>query len=368
MKSPNRVPLILDVDTGIDDSLALLYACASHEADLVAVTCLSGNATARDVQRNTRALLELVGRADVEVAVGREVPLLRALEITPETHGLRGTGYAELADPTTTLSGRYAPDLIVAEARRRPGEITLVTLGPLTNLAIALLMEPRLPHLLRRWVAMGGAFRVPGNTTPTTEWNIHCDPEAAKIAFAGWQAAVDQDPQVPRALVMGLDVTERARIFPADVAALAARAGSKGDLALDPAQAPDLGRRSKASDPVIAFVADALRYYFEFHARYDGFYGAFIHDPLVTAVALDATLARSEPAAVDVDTSGGLADGQTIADWRRLRGRTPNADVAVEADAGEFLRRLIERVGMLAASRASWRQAAGEPGAGETPS
>lgn len=347
----DRVPLILDVDTGIDDSLALLYACASPEADLVAVTCLSGNATAQDVQRNTRALLQLAGRADVEVALGRDVPLLRALEITPETHGPHGTGYAELPEPAAPLSGRYAPDLIVAEARRRPGEITLVTLGPLTNLAVAVLMEPRLPRLLKRWIAMGGTFRAPGNTTPTTEWNIHCDPEGAKIVFAAWQTAIEADPRVPRALVLGLDVTERARILPHDVAALADRAGSTGDLALDPDRAPDPDRRSTASDPIIAFVADALRYYFEFHARYDGFYGAFIHDPLVTAVALDPSLARSEPATVDVDTAGGRADGQTIADWRGLWGRTPNADVAVEADEDEFLRRLIERVGALAAAR-----------------
>ena len=351
MSRPGRVPLILDVDTGIDDSLALLYACASPEADLVAVTCLSGNATAQDVQRNTRALLELVGRGDVEVAVGREVPLLRALEITPETHGPHGIGYAELPDPPGSLSPRYAPDLIVAEARRRPGEITLVTLGPLTNLAVAVLMEPDLPRLLRRWVAMGGTFRAPGNTTPTTEWNIHCDPEAAKVAFAAWQTAIDADPGVPRALVLGLDVTERARILPADVAELAARAGSTGDLALDPDRAAPRGHRSGASNPVVRFVADALRWYFEFHARYDGFYGAFIHDPLVTAVALDPDLARSEAVAVDVDTAGGRADGQTIADWRRLWGRTPNADVAVEVDAAEFLRRLVARVGDLAASR-----------------
>ena len=219
---------------------------------------------------------------------------------------------------------------------------------------------------------MGGAFRVPGNTTPTTEWNIHCDPEAARIAFAGWQAAVDEDPRVPRALVMGLDVTERARIIPADVAALAARAGSSGDLALDPDQAPDPARRAAASDPVIAFVADALRYYFEFHARYDGFYGAFIHDPLVTAVALDPDLARSDPAAVDVDTSGGLADGQTIADWRRLlgpdaergrgggggRGRVPAAPDRARGGA----RRLCARE--LAAQASRPRRADGRPRSG----
>ncbi len=350
-----RVPLILDVDTGIDDALALLYAAASPEADLVAVTCLSGNAEVTDVARNTRAILELAGREDVEVAVGRPVPLLRPLEITPETHGPHGIGYATLPDPARSVSNRFGPQLIVDEARKRPGAITLVTLGPLTNLAIAVLAEPRLPRLLRRWVAMGGTFRAPGNTTPTTEWNIHCDPEAARICLAAWQSAVTDDPEVARALVMGLDVTERARIGPEDVAALATRAGSTGDLALDAPQAPDPGRASTASVPVVRFVADALRWYFEFHARYDGFYGAFIHDPLVVACALDPSLVRSEAVAVDVDTSGGVADGQTVADWRRLQGRTPNADVALEADAGEFLRRLVERVGGLAAEGSSGR-------------
>lgn len=350
-----RTPLILDVDTGIDDSLALLYAAASPEADLVAVTCLSGNVEVTDVARNTRAILELAGRGDIEVAAGRPVPLLRPLEITPETHGPHGVGYATLTDPTRPVSPRFAPQLIVDEARKRPGEITLVTLGPLTNLAIAVLAEPQLPRLLRRWIAMGGAFRAPGNTTPTTEWNIHCDPEAARICLAAWQSAVTDDPGVPRALLMGLDVTERARILPDDVAALAARAGSRGDLALAAAQAPDPGRSSSASVPVVRFVADALRYYFEFHARYDGFYGAFIHDPLVVACALDPSLVRSEAAAVDVDTSGGIADAQTVADWRRLWGRAPNAEVAVEADAGEFLRRLVDRVGALAAERAAAR-------------
>ncbi len=212
-------------------------------------------------------------------------------------------------------------------------------------------MEPQLPRLLKRWILMGGAFRTPGNTTPTAEWNVHCDPESARVCFAAWQAAIDADPTIPRALAMSLDVTEQARILPADVAALAARAGATGDLALDPDQAPDPARRATADNPIVAYIADSLRFYFEFHARYDGFYGSFIHDPLVLACALDPGLVRAAPAAVDVDTAGGRADGQTIADWRGLWGRTPNADVATEADAAEFLRRLIERVGALAAGR-----------------
>ena len=347
----DRVPLILDVDTGIDDALALLYAAASPEAELVAVTCLPGNAALTDVMRNTRAVLELAGRGDLEVAAGGDVPLRRPLEVTPETHGPHGIGYAELPEPGSGPSGRFAPQLIVDEARRRPGEITLVTLGPLSTLARALELEPDLPRLLRRWVSMGGAFRVPGNTTPVSEWNIHCDPEAAQQAFAAWQAAIDRDPTTSRALALGLDVTERARIGTDHVVALARRAGSTPDDTLDAARPPgDPERRSVASNPVVRLVADALRFYFEFHARYDGFYGAFIHDPLVVAAALDPSLVTTQAVAVDVDTAGGPGDGQTIADGRGLWGRGPNVDVAVSADAEVFLDRLVERVGALAAS------------------
>ena len=130
MSTSDRIPLILDVDTGIDDSLALLYAASSPEAEIVAITALSGNVHVDDTERNTRAVLELAGRTDIEVAAGRPVPLLRPLEVTPETHGPHGIGYAELPEPTRPRSERFGPQLIVDEARRRPGELTLVTLGP----------------------------------------------------------------------------------------------------------------------------------------------------------------------------------------------------------------------------------------------
>ena len=147
-------------------------------------------------------------------------------------------------------------------------------------------------------------------------------------------------------------MTERARLATDDVVALARRAGSRPDDTLDPDRPPGAPEhRSVASNPVIRFLADALRFYFEFHATYDGFYGAFIHDPLVVAAALDPGLVTTEAVAVDVDASRGPGDGQTIADWRRITGRPPNADVATAVDETAFRTRLIERVGALALGR-----------------
>jgi purine nucleosidase len=324
------IPLLLDVDTGIDDALAILYAIASPAPELVAITAVHGNAPLADTERNTRAILELAGRSDVPVALGRPTPLLRPLQTSPETHGPHGIGYAVLPEPSVRPSAQLASELIVEAARSEPGRLTLVTLGPLTNLAIAVLAEPRLPMLLRRWVAMAGAFHVPGNTTPVSEWNIHCDPEAARIALGAWQAAVDADAATPRALLMGLDVTEQARLLPAHLDALVARGGDT---------------------PMTAFASEALRFYFEFHERYDGFYGAFIHDPFVVAAALDPRLVDTRPAAVDVDAGGGPGDGQTIADWRNSTGRRPNVDVAISGRPSVFLDRFLDRIGGLAGAR-----------------
>lgn len=349
---PDRTPLILDVDTGIDDSLALLYAAASPEAELIAATCVSGNIDAHHVGINTRAVLELAGRGDVEVAMGRETPLQRPLQTTPETHGPQGLGYAELPAPARPLSDRHAVDLIIDEARRRPGEITLVTLGPLTNLAIAVLREPALPRLLKGYALMGGAFGVSGNTTPTTEWNIHCDPDAARIVFTAWAQAIEADPSIPRGLALGLDTTEQAVITTDAVVRLARRAGSTPDDSLALARGEDPMRpvHSVASNPVVRYLADALRFYFEFHAKYDGFYGAHIHDPLAVAATLDRALVTTTAAFVDVETRGEITTGMTVADTRKLTGRTPNLDVATGADVPTFLDRLIERIGGLAAT------------------
>lgn len=323
------MPLIVDVDTGIDDALALLFLCGSPEAELLAVNCTAGNVDARQAAQNTLGVLELAGRAEVEVALGREVPLVRPLRTAPETHGPQGIGYAELPPPRRAVSERHAADLLIAEARARSGQITLVTTGPLTNLAVAVQREPALPSLLRRHVMMAGSYRSAGNTAPTTEWNVAVDPEALAAVLAAWEAT----PSAPRPLALGLDVTERAKLTPDHLADLRRRANT----------APD--------NPLLRFIDDALRFYMEFHSRYDGFYGAFIHDALAVAAALDPSLIRAESVRVEVELSGTYTTGETVTDWRRVWGRPPNVDVAVEADIGNFFERFIERLARLAADR-----------------
>ncbi len=320
--------LLIDVDTGIDDALALLYGCASSDAEVLGVTCTSGNVEGQQVATNTLAVLELAGRGDIEVALGREVPLVRPLDTARETHGPQGIGYAVLPPPSVSISSRHGADVIIETARAMPGEVTLVTVAPLTNLAVALEREPKLPILLRGLVMMAGAYRSPGNTAPTSEWNVAVDPEAMQVVLDGWAAY----PQVGRPIALGLDVTERAKATPEHIARLAAAVGG------DP-----------GSNSVVRFIDDALRFYMEFHSRYDGFYGAFIHDALAVAAALDPALIRTEPLSVQVELEGRYTTGETVTDWRRVWGRPPNLDIALEADITTFFDRFIDRVAALAA-------------------
>jgi purine nucleosidase len=327
MTTPARTPLLIDCDTGIDDALALLYACASPEAEIVGVGCVAGNVALPDIVRNTLSVLELAGRGEVEVAAGRAEPIVRPLRIADDTHGPTGLGYAELPVPSAAAGPRDAAEMINAEARARPGELTLVTLGPLSNVAVALEREPELPTLLKGLTMMVGAYRTPGNTAPTMEWNAGVDPEALAATIAGWARS-----DVPRPVAFGLDVTEQAKMAPRHLERLAEAAGG-------------------SDDPIVRFTADALRFYFEFHEQYDGFYGAFIHDALVVAAVLDPRLVRTEAQTVEVELEGRWTTGQTVTDWRHHWGRAPNLEIAMEADSGAFFERFIERVGRLARER-----------------
>jgi purine nucleosidase len=160
------MPLILDVDTGVDDMVALLYAAASSEVELVAATCVMGNVHVSKVTRNTLHVLKLAGLDRVEVCVGAEQPLVRPWEPFPVVHGVEGLGAYDPVEPNGATSSRGAAEAIVAIAHERPGEVVLVATGPLTNIALAVEQEPALPELLRGFALMGGAFREGGNVTP----------------------------------------------------------------------------------------------------------------------------------------------------------------------------------------------------------
>ena len=339
-----RQPIIFDVDTGIDDSLALLYLLSSPEAEILAITCTSGNVPARQVAINNLAWLELCGMSDIEVALGSEVPILAQIMTTEETHGPQGIGYAELDVPSTSISERHATEVWIELARSRPGEIIGLVTGPLTNLALALRIEPELPRLLKRLVFMGGAFNHPGNTLPTTEWNIAVDPESAKIVLDAFSGL----PTDRRPIICALDVTERIEMKPEHLVRLARVAGSTPEELLAPED--QYGTRSVASNPLVRHLTDAVRFYMEFHATHDQGYLAHMHDPFAAAIAIHPELGTSRPATVDVELAGTLTRGQTVADWRGMWGREPNAEIVVSTDPAAFFDHLIERVGTFARS------------------
>ncbi|MFG1798456.1 nucleoside hydrolase [Nocardia sp. NPDC049149] len=339
-----RQKIIMDVDTGIDDSLALLYLLASPEAEIIGIASTAGNVDAPRVAANNLAWLDVCRAPEIEVALGAAGPLAIPLRTTEDTHGPHGVGYAELPASTRTLSARSAAQMWVELVRAHPGEIVGLCTGPLTNLALALRLEPALPTLLRRLVIMGGAFNHPGNTTPTNEWNVHVDPEAAKEVFDAFSAA----PPDRRPIVCALDITETIEMYPKHLAQLAERAGSLPVEAVSAADPPEA--RSAASNPIIRHVTDAVRFYFDFHQLYDLGYLAHMHDPFAAAVALDPALAVTRPATVDVELTGTLTRATTVADWAGMWGREPNADIVIGTDQELFFDRLIARVGDLARS------------------
>lgn len=340
----SRIPLWLDVDTGIDDALALLVAVSSPEVELVGVSCVAGNVSLDEVVDNTLSVLAAAGRPDVPVHAGAAAPLARPLVTTPETHGPRGLGHATPPAHALTVASEDAIGAIVAAARSAGGRLSLVTLGPLTNLALALERDGELPGLLGDVRIMGGTFRNVGNTAPRTEWNVHVDPEAFRAVLAGWVDPARGGSAVPvLPLVVGLDVTERARLLPEHLEAVRRRAGLVASAGR--------GVAGDTGSPLLDLVEDALRFYFEFHERYDGFYGAFIHDPLVVASAFLPDLVMSRPTTVDVELHGELTTGETVPDWRGHWGRPHNARVAVEGDAELFLTLLVERLAGLVVGR-----------------
>jgi purine nucleosidase len=336
-------PVFVDVDTGVDDALALIYLLASPEADVIGIASTGGNVAVQQVCENNLGLLELCRTTNIPVSKGSDKTLTGPMRAPSKVHGPRGMGYAELPPTDRRLTEYDSATAWVRAAHAFPGELVGVATGPLTNLALALRAEPALPSLLRRLVIMGGSYDHLGNTTPVAEWNICVDPEAAAEVFAAWPVEGSDAQRLP--ILCGLNLTRNVAITPEILTRLAAAAESTTTLmsVLD-----ERGTRSAASNPVIRVIEDALRFYLEgYHDNGHG-YLAHLHDPLAAAVALDPQLIATRPATVDVELTGTLTRGMTVTDWFGRWSRKPNAQIGIDVDATVFFDRLIERVGPFA--------------------
>lgn len=309
------LPVLLDCDTGIDDAFALAYLALREDVELVGIVSTAGNVEAAAVHRNNLALSEMLDLR-APVALGAAAPLGQPLMTAEDTHGPAGLGGARVPEPSRDSDPRSGAQLWVDAARAHPGELVGIVLGPHTNLALALEMEPELPHLLRRLHIMGGAINHRGNTGPTSEWNIAVDPEAAQRVLAAFTAA-------PARPVLGaLEATETLRVEQAQLDRVRQLAEHSGH-------------------PVAAILATALRWYFEFHEA-DGLgWMAHVHDPIVAIHAVTGQFASTRALAVDVELVGTLTRGQTVGDVLGRWGRAPNVEVLTDVRADAVMDHLL---------------------------
>jgi purine nucleosidase len=305
--------IIIDTDPGQDDAVAILLALASPEdVTVLGITCVAGNVPLALTTRNARIVCELAGRRDVSVYAGCDRPLMRKLVTAEHVHGRTGLDGIELPDPTMPLADGHAVDFIIDMVRSHDaGTVTLVPIGPLTNIAAALHRAPDIAPRIQEIVLMGGAYFEVGNITPAAEFNIYVDPEAAKIVLGAG---------IPTT-IMPLDVTHSALTTRARVEAFRALPNAVG--------------------PAVASWTD-------FFERFDkekyGSEGAPLHDPCTIAYLIRPELFTGRHINVEIETSSPLTLGMTVADWWRVSGRTPNATFMRDLDADGFFALLTERM------------------------
>lgn len=336
-----NAPVFVDVDTGVDDALALMYLLASPDAEVIGIASTGGNVGVEQVCENNLGLLRLCDVTGIPVSRGSDQTLTGPMRLPSKVHGPRGLGYAELPPGGGSLTDYDSADAWVRAARAHPGELIGVATGPLTNLALALRAEPALPTLLHRLVIMGGSYDHRGNTTAVAEWNISVDPEAAAEVLAAWGHEGVEQQRLP--ILCGLDLTRKVAMTPEHLARLAAAAGS---TTTPLSEHDERGTRSTASNPLIRVIEDATRFYLEAYHDLGHGYQAHMHDPLAAAVALDPGLVTNRPATVDIELTGTLTRAMTVTDWSGHR--EPNALIGIDVDAAAFFDLFIERVGPFA--------------------
>ncbi|MEM9969203.1 MAG: nucleoside hydrolase [Pseudomonadota bacterium] len=308
--------IIIDTDPGQDDAVAILLALASpEEIDVLGITCVAGNVPLELTTRNARIICELADRRGVQIFAGCEKPLGRALVTAEHVHGKTGLDGPRLPEPSMPLQTGHAVDFIIDTVKAHPeGNVTLCSLGPLTNVAAALQKSPDIAGKVAQIVLMGGGYFEGGNITPAAEFNIYVDPQAADIVF---KSGID-------IVMMPLDVTHKALVTKPRNDAFRAL-GSKVGVA----------------------VAEMTDFFERFDKEKYGSEGAPLHDPCVTAYLIKPQLFSGRRINVEIETISELTMGMTVADWWRVTDRTPNATFIRDVDADGFFTLLTERLARL---------------------
>ncbi len=309
--------IILDSDPGIDDALAILLALASPEIVLDGISTIHGNASTAQVTKNALSILELAKGSHIPVYKGCDLPLVKESLLGPETHGDTGLGYANLSAPQVQAQAQHGSDYLIEHIMSHPGEITLVAIGPLTNVALAIRKEPRIIQHVKEVFVMGGAIKHQGNTTPLAEFNTYVDPHAAHMIFHSGMPIT----------LTPLDVTYEC-IFLKE----------------------DLDRLLKIDSPITKFISDTTRFYMEFHDEYQKIDGCVINDPMTLALTFMPEICDYQDLYVDVDISTGVGLGNTFADFYNYDKKAPNMKVATGVRPRMFMELFLERMEKLADS------------------
>lgn len=311
---PSR-SLIIDTDPGQDDAIALLLALASPEFDVLGITAVAGNVPLALTEKNARKICELAGRPDAKVFAGCARPLVRRPVTAEQVHGKTGLDGPELPEPAMPLQPQHAVDWLVDTLRVAPaGSITLCTLGPLTNVAAAMIKAPDIIGRIGEIVLMGGGFFEGGNTTPAAEFNIYADPHAAHVVFTSG-VGLTMHP---------LDVTHKALMTRSWIDSLRT-----------------LGNRTGAA------AADMLDFYQRFDREKYGSTGGPLHDPCVLAYLLKPSLFAGKDCSVAIETQSELTMGMTVVDWWNVTPAPANCRVINAIDAGGFYALIRERLALL---------------------
>ena len=308
--------IIIDTDPGQDDAVAILLALASPEdIDVLGITAVAGNVPLPLTEKNARIVCELAGRHDIKVFAGCDAPMKRRLVTAEHVHGKTGLDGPQMAEPTMPLQDQHGVDFIIETLRNEPsGTVTLCPIGPLTNIATAFARAPDIIARVQEIILMGGAYFEVGNITPTAEFNIYVDPEAAKIVFGAGVPLV----------VMPLDVTHKA-------------------LTTRPRIDAFRSMHTKVGDMVAAWT--------DFFERFDmekyGSEGAPLHDPCTIAYLIEPQLFQGRHINVEIETEAALTLGMTVADWWRVTDRPANAMFMKDIDASGFYALLAARLARL---------------------